>query len=56
MLPAGVIDRIDYDARKVYVNLTKDQIHEAPDYDTEREGGETYRQDIGTYYGSYFGW
>jgi hypothetical protein len=57
MLPAGVIDRIDYDARKVHVNnLTKDQIHEAPDYDAEREGEEAYRQDIGTYYGSYFGW
>ena len=55
MLPAGVIDRIDYDARKVHVNLTKDQIREAPDFDTEREGEETYRQDIGTYYGPYFG-
>jgi hypothetical protein len=54
MLPAGVIDRIDYDARKVHVNLSKDQIHEAPDYDTEREREETYRQDIGTYYGPYF--
>jgi hypothetical protein len=54
MLPAGVIDRIDYDARKVHVNLTKDQIREAPDYDTEREREEAYRQDIGTYYGPYF--
>src|ERR671913_583731 len=54
MLPAGVIDRIDYDGRKVHVNLSKDQIHEAPDYDTEREREEAYRQDIGTYYGPYF--
>jgi hypothetical protein len=54
MLPAGVIDRIDYDVRKVQVNLTKDQVHEAPDYDTEREREEAYRQDIGTYYGPYF--
>jgi hypothetical protein len=54
MLPAGVIDRIDYDARKVHVHLTKDQIHEAPDYDTEREREEAYRQDIGTYYSPYF--
>ena len=30
MLPAGVIGRIDYDVRKVHVNLTKDQIREAP--------------------------
>jgi hypothetical protein len=54
MLPAGVIDRIDYDARKVHVNLIKDQIREAPDYDAEREREEAYRQDIGTYYGPYF--
>ena len=54
MLPAGVIDRIDYDARKVHVNLSKDQIREAPDYHTEREREEAYHQDIGTYYGPYF--
>jgi hypothetical protein len=54
MLPAGVIDRIDYDRREVYVNLTKDEIRQAPDYDAEREREEAYRQDVGTYYGPYF--
>jgi hypothetical protein len=54
MLPAGVIERIDYDDRKVYVDLTKDQIREAPDYDTERERDEVYRKDVGTYYGPYY--
>ena len=54
MLPAGVIDRIDYDDRKVYINLTKDKIRQAPDYDAEREREEAYRQDVGTYYGPYF--
>jgi hypothetical protein len=54
MLPAGVIDRIDYDDRKVDVNLTKDEIRQAPDYDAEREREEAYRQDVGTYYGPYF--
>ena len=54
MLPAGVIDRIDYDTRKVHIDLTKDQIREAPDYDAEREREEAYHQDIGTYYGPYF--
>jgi hypothetical protein len=56
MLPAGVIDRVDYDTRKVHLKLTKDQIREAPDYDAEREREEAYHQDIGTYYGPYFGW
>jgi len=49
-----IIDRIDYDARKVHINLSKEQIREAPDYDTEREREEAYRQDVGTYYGPYF--
>jgi hypothetical protein len=54
MLPAGVINRVDYDAGKVHVNLTKDQIREAPDYDAEREPEEAYRTDLGTYYDPYF--
>ena len=51
MLPARVIDRIDYGDRKVFVNLTKDQIRDAPDYDATRYRDETYRRDLGTYYG-----
>jgi hypothetical protein len=54
MLPAGVIDRIDYDGREVHVNLTKDEIRQAPDYAAEQEREEAYRQDVGTYYGPYF--
>jgi PRC-barrel domain protein len=53
MLPAGVIERIDYDGRQVFVNLTKDQIRDAPDYDADRDQDETYRSDLGTYYGPY---
>ena len=54
MLPAGVIDRIDYDRREVHVNLTKEEIRQAPDYEAEREREEAYRQDVGAYYGPYF--
>jgi hypothetical protein len=54
MLPAGVIDRIDYNDRKVYVNLIKDEIRQAPSYDAEREREEAYRQDVGTCYGPFF--
>jgi hypothetical protein len=54
MLPAGVIERIDHNDRKVSVNLTKDEIRQAPDYDAEREREEAYRQDVGTYYGPLF--
>jgi hypothetical protein len=54
MLPAGVIERIDYDGRQVFVNLTKDQIRDAPDYDATRDQDETYRSDLGSYYGRFW--
>ena len=54
MLPAGVIDRIDYDGRQVFVNLTKDQVRDAPDYEATEDQDETYRSDLGTYYGPFW--
>jgi len=51
MLPAGVIDRIDRDESKVYVHRTKDEIEHAPEYSEERHRDDTYRTDLGTYYG-----
>jgi hypothetical protein len=36
MLPAGVIDRIDTDEETVYVNRTKDEIKDAPEFDESR--------------------
>jgi hypothetical protein len=60
MLPAGVIDRIDTDDGKVWVNRTKDQIKNAPEYDDSKAENAEYRGDIGSYYGSggagYRGW
>ena len=51
MLPAGVIERVDRDDEKVYVNRSKDEIKDAPEFDenTYREG--SYRDEIGAYYG-----
>ena len=40
MLPAGVVERVDPDEKKVFVSLTKDQIKNAPDYDEERHRGD----------------
>jgi hypothetical protein len=54
MLPAGVIERIDYDGRQVLVNLTKDQVRDAPEYDATRDQDETYRRELGTYYGPFW--
>src|ERR687887_2934729 len=51
MLPAGVIDRIDLSDKTIYVNRIKDQIKSAPEFDEDRYRDETYRTDLGGYYG-----
>ena len=51
MLPAGVIDRVDRHDEKVYVNRTKDQIKDAPEFDESSYRDEAYRGRLGDYYG-----
>ena len=56
MLPAGVIQEVDLDAEQVFVNRTKDEIKNAPEYDEDKEKSdnkyrERYRSDLGSYYG-----
>ena len=51
MLPAGVISRVDHDDEKVYVNRTKDQIKNAPEFDDDSYRDEAYRGELGSYYG-----
>ena len=50
VLPAGVLDRVDLDEKKVFVNRTKDEIKNAPEFDEDRFDQE-YRDQLGTYYG-----
>ena len=51
MLPASVVDRIDEADEKVFVNRMKDAIKNAPEFDEDRYADETYRDELGTYYG-----
>jgi hypothetical protein len=51
MLPAGVIDQIDTDDEKVYVNRTKDEIKSAPEYDASMTETGASRSELGSYYG-----
>ena len=51
MLPAGVIERIDHEDRVVYVDRTKEEIKNAPEYDPDRHDDEAYRAEVGGYYG-----
>jgi hypothetical protein len=51
MLPAGVIQRVDEQEEKVWVDRTKDQIKNAPEYDETLTSDSGYRDELGTYYG-----
>ena len=50
MLPAGVVERIDTAEKKVYVDRTKDQIKDAPEYDDTFAENTEYRERLGEYY------
>jgi PRC-barrel domain len=51
MLPAGIIQRIDHDDDRVFVNRTKEQIKNAPELDQSLTVDESYRTRVGSYYG-----
>ena len=51
MLPAGVIDRVDREDEKVYVNRSKDEIKDSPAFDDTRYRDDAYRDVLGAYYG-----
>jgi hypothetical protein len=51
MLPAGVIRDVDIDAETVFVNRTKDQIKDAPEFDETTYRDERYRDELSGYYG-----
>jgi hypothetical protein len=53
VLPAGVINRIDTDDRKVYVRMSKEQIKNAPDWDAETWKTGDYRSSLDKYYSAY---
>lgn len=51
LLPAGVVRGVDEAEELVFVNRTKDEIKNAPEYDESMIEDDTYRADVGTYYG-----
>jgi hypothetical protein len=51
VIPAGAIERIDMENRKVHVNLTKEQIKNAPEYDPDRDyDNDDYYAELDIYY------
>jgi hypothetical protein len=50
MIPAGVMSRVNEHDRRIWVNLTKDQIKNAPQFDESRWHDDRYRDELGSYY------
>ncbi|MFJ7965518.1 PRC-barrel domain-containing protein [Streptomyces sp. NPDC096324] len=51
LLPAGTVQRVDHEERKIYAALTKDQIKDSPEFDKDKHVGDAgYHDQIGTYY------
>lgn len=52
MLPAGIVKSVDLDEQKIYVDRTKHEIKNAPEFDDDRFLDEPYRDEVGKYYDS----
>ena len=51
VLPAGIVDRVDLDGETVYVNRTKDEIKNAPEFDSDTHlEDDEYNDRLGSYY------
>jgi hypothetical protein len=50
LLPAGVITGVDEDDRTAFVNVTKDQVKDAPEFSEELWRDPAYRQEVGLHY------
>jgi hypothetical protein len=50
MLPAGVIRDVDLDTETIFVDLTKDEIKNAPEFDEKTYRDQSYRNELGEYY------
>src|SRR6266498_5553372 len=51
VLPAGVIRDLDLDTETVFVNRTKEQIKNAPEFDKSTYRDTAYRDELSAYYG-----
>ena len=55
VLPAGTVQRVDDEDRKVYVDLTKDQIKDSPELGESTTADDAaYRDRLDTYYGDFY--
>ena len=52
MLPGGVVRRVDLDTETVFVDRTKDEIMNAPEFDEDRAPDAGYHEELTAYYGA----
>jgi len=52
MLPAGVIRSIDATDERVFVNRSKDEIKNSPEFDESMRADDDYQSSLGSYYGA----
>ncbi|MFI5642522.1 PRC-barrel domain containing protein, partial [Streptomyces goshikiensis] len=51
LLPAGTVSRVDPDDKKIFVDRTKEQIKNAPEFDKDKHlGNAEYHHQVGGYY------
>lgn len=50
MLPAGVVDRVDRQARVIAVHCSREQVMNAPRFENDRYQDAAYRAEVGRYY------
>ena len=51
MLPGGVIRSVDHDDERIFVNRTKDEIKNAPEFDDSLLMDDDLSWPVGSYYG-----
>jgi hypothetical protein len=51
LLPAGIIQSVDLDEQKIYVDRPKGEIKNAPEFDETTFHLTPYQDEIGSYYG-----
>lgn len=50
VLPIGAVERADHQERRLYVDRTKYQVKEGPEYDPDSLDATTYRRRLADYY------
>ncbi|HEX7746661.1 MAG TPA: PRC-barrel domain-containing protein [Micromonosporaceae bacterium] len=55
MLPAGVVNRVDHEEQRVFVDRSKDEIKAAPEFDADTHADPAYRDKLGGYYSTPYG-